>query len=217
MVRLRLGFALSVAAVALVCANGAGAQAPPLPCQSRAVGKPWHGRLVCGVQLPAESATFVTWDFPLGRSPDDGWRRWGTAQLVAAVEGIAADYQARYGPEARLVVGDMSRTHGGAFGEKFGGVGHASHQNGRDVDIFYPRTDGQLRPAARPSQVDRARAQWLVDRAARDAQLVFVGIHVHLRRHFKRVQYLPLYHEDHLHVRIPQPPPAAPAPGAPPG
>ena len=46
-----------------------------------------------------------------------------------------------------------------------------------------------------------------MDRAAHDAQLVFIGIHVRLRRHFKRVQYLPLYHEDHLHVRIPQPEP----------
>ena len=176
-----------------------------MPCKSRAVGKPWKGRLVCGVQLPAESPTFVTWDFPLGVSPDASWRRWGTAELVATVEQIAADYQVRFGAGPRLVIGDLSRPHGGTFGEKFGGVGHASHQNGRDVDIFYPRTDGLEEPATKPSQVDRPRAQWLVDRAARSAQFVFIGEHVGLRRHFKRVQYLPLYHEDHLHLRIPQP------------
>jgi murein endopeptidase len=197
--------ALLVAAVAIAAAPSAGGQAPPVPCQSRAVGKPWHGRLVCGVQLPAESGTFVTWDFPLGVAPNADWRRWGTAELVATVEAIAADYQARFGPGVRLVVGDLSRPRGGAFGEKFGGVGHSSHQNGRDVDLFFPRRDGLERPAGRPWQVDRARAQWLVDRAARDAQFVFIGIHVGLRRHLKRVQYLPLYHEEHLHLRIPQP------------
>ena len=200
---------LASAALTLVLAAGAAAQTaplpPPVPCKSRAVGKPWHGRLVCGVQLPAESSTFTTWDFPLGVSPNADWRRWGTAELVSTVESIAADYQVRFGPVPRLVIGDLSRPHGGAFGEKFGGVGHASHQNGRDVDIFYPRRDRLEQPAIRPSQVDRMRAQWLVDRAARSAQLVFIGEHVGLKRRFKRVQYLPLYHENHLHVRIPQP------------
>src|SRR5947207_12473446 len=201
----RSGASVLVAvALAFAGAPSAGAQAPPpVPCKSRAVGKPWHGRLVCGVQVPAESLTFVTWDFPLGHAPNDGWRRWGTEELVATVEAIAADYQTRFGPGVRLVVGDLSRPRGGSFGEKFGGVGHASHQNGRDVDIFYPRRDGLERPPGRPGEVDRLRAQWLVDRAARDAQYVFIGSHVGLRRPFKRVQYLPLYHEDHLHLRIP--------------
>jgi murein endopeptidase len=205
--RTALALALTVAVTG---AAGARAQTappspPPLPCKSRAVGKPWHGRLVCGVQLPAESTTFTTWDFPLGISPNEDWRRWGTAELVSTIESIAADYQVRFGPGPRLVIGDLSRPRGGAFGEKFGGVGHASHQNGRDVDILYPRRDGLEQPATRPSQVDRKRAQWLVDRAARSAEFVFIGKHVGLKRRFKRVQYLPLYHEDHLHVRIPQP------------
>jgi murein endopeptidase len=208
--------AAAAVALAIAVAGPAGSQAPPpLPCKSRAVGKPWHGRLVCGVQLPADSSTFVTWDFPLGRSPNDGWRRWGTQELVTTVDAIAADYQTRFGPGTRLVVGDLSRPRGGSFGERFGGVGHASHQNGRDVDIFYPRRDGLERPADRPGQVDRLRAQWLVDRAARDAQYVFVGRREGLRRRFKRVQYLPLYHEDHLHLRIPQPPPPPPTPPEP--
>src|SRR5947208_10790867 len=105
---------LAAVALAFAGAPPAGAQAPPpLPCRSRAVGKPWHGRLVCGVQLPAESTTFTTWDFPLGVSPNADWRRWGTAELVSTVESIAADYQVRFGPGARLVIGDLSRPHGG--------------------------------------------------------------------------------------------------------
>src|SRR5213592_3036704 len=114
----RFGIALLLAAALATAAAPAGrGQAPPLPCKSRAVGKPWHGRLVCGVQLSAESATFTTWDFPLGRAPNDGWRRWATEELIDVTEAIAADYQIRFGPGARLVVGDLSRPHGGAFGE----------------------------------------------------------------------------------------------------
>ena len=200
--------ALALAAAPAVAGGQAPTtQPPPLPCKSRAAGKPWHGRLVCGVQLPAESATFVTWDFPLRRFPNADWRRWGTAELVATVESIAADYQTRFGVGPRLVIGDLSRPHGGSFGPEYGGVGHASHQNGRDVDIFYPRLDGLEMPPDRPRDVDRVRAQWLVNRAARSAQLVFIGRRVGLKRRFKRVQYLPAYHENHLHLRIPQPHP----------
>jgi hypothetical protein len=49
--------------------------------------------------------------------------------------------------------------------------------------------------------VDRRRAQWLVDRAARDARLEFIGPHVGLRRTARRVQYL-ANHDNHLHLRI---------------
>src|SRR5205823_4466416 len=80
------------------------------------------GRLT--VQLPAESATFTTWDFPLARSPNRGWRRWGTQKLVDIVKQIAADYAARFPGSARLVVGDLSRTHSGPFGREYGGLGH---------------------------------------------------------------------------------------------
>ena len=30
-----------------------------------------------------------------------------------------------------------------SFGRRFGGLGHASHQNGLDVDVYYPRIDGR--------------------------------------------------------------------------
>ena len=166
------------------------------------MGKPWHGRLVCGVQLPAESTTFTTWDFPLGFAPNEGWRRWGTSELVATVEAIAADYQIRFGPVPRLVVGDLSRPHGGAFGEKFGGAGHASHQNGRDVDIFYPRRDGLERIPSRVAQVDRRMAQELADRFVRaGARYVFVGPATGLLGPPGVVMTL-ANNDDHLHVRI---------------
>ena len=56
----------------------------------------------------------------------------------------------------RVGIGDLSRRHGGDFGVRFGGLGHGSHQNGLDADVYYPRVDGLERRAYRPSQVDRA-------------------------------------------------------------
>ena len=168
-------------------------------CESRAVGAPWDGRLSCGVQLPVSSPHLTTWDNALQVPFNRPWRRWGTTRLVDRVERIAADYHGRYG--SRIVVGDLSRPRGGPFGREFGGEGHATHQNGLDVDIYYPRRDGGEVPPFRIAQVQRRRAQWLVDRAARDAQVVFIGPNLRLRRLSSRVRLLD-NHGDHLHLRL---------------
>lgn len=70
------------------------------------------------------------------------------------------------------------------------------------MDIYYPRRDGLEQPPELPKLVDRRRAQWLVNRAARGAHFVFIGPHVGLRRPSSNVQYLPSYHDNHLHLRI---------------
>jgi murein endopeptidase len=171
-------------------------------CRSRAIGQTNDGRLACGVQLPGETDALITWDFPLARSPNRGWRRWGTQKLVDTVEEISIDYGVRFPIGPRLVVGDLSRRYGGRFGEEYGGVGHASHQNGLDVDIYYPRIDGMEEPPELPALIDRERAQWLVNRAARGARFVFIGPNTGLRPPGRQVQYLPLYHDNHLHLRI---------------
>ena len=126
-------------------------------CHSRAVGLPNNGRLVCGVQLPGETDALVTWDGVLGQGPNRDWRRWGTSKLVDTIEKLSVDYGVRFPIGPRLVVGDLSRRHGGPFGVDFGGVGHASHQNGLDVDIYYPRLDGLEQPPEKPSLIDRRR------------------------------------------------------------
>jgi murein endopeptidase len=98
---------------------------------------------------------------------------------------------------------DLSREHGGPFGKQYGGLGHASHQNGLDADVLYPRTDRLERRAFKPSQVDRALAQDLVDRfVAAGARKIFVGPHLHLRGP-RRIVIALGHHDDHMHVRIP--------------
>jgi murein endopeptidase len=175
---------------------------PPAAAPSRAVGQPWHGHLVRGVELPAYGRGLATWDPVRKRVGNRSWRRWGTARLVNTVEHVLAVYADRHPAAPPVLVGDLSRPHGGDFGKQFGGLGHASHQNGLDADVYYPRRDGRLRRAAQPGQVDRSAAQELVDMfVGTGAEYVFVGPHLDL--HGPRDVVVPLvHHDDHLHVRL---------------
>jgi murein endopeptidase len=188
------------APVLLILAFAAGS--PPATAPSRAVGEPWDGRLVHGVELPAYGPGFATWDPIRKHVGNRSWRRWGTARLVSSVEEVLATYAARHPHAPPVLVGDLSRTHGGDFGKRFGGLGHASHQNGLDADVYYPRRDHRLRRAASPDQVDRQAAQELVRLFVRaGAQYVFVGPHLTLYGPEDVVMPL-VHHDDHLHFRL---------------
>jgi murein endopeptidase len=169
---------------------------------SRAVGKPFAGRLVDGVQLPAEGADFWTFDWGLRSSPNRPWRRWGTDRLVRTVLDVLAGFRTAHPGVARVGVADLSRPHGGPFGARYGGLGHASHQNGLDVDVLYPRVDNTERPPTRPREVDRYLAQDLVDRfVAAGAVKLFTGPRLRLQGP-RGVVIALVHHDDHVHVRI---------------
>lgn len=169
---------------------------------STPVGLPTRGALVNGVQLPAEGADFFTWDFPLGTSPNRGWRRWGSDDALRVLLRVLAEYRLAHPFAPRVGIADLSRPLGGPFGRRFGGLGHASHQNGLDVDILYPRRDGLELPAARPKQINRPLAQDLVDRfVAARAQFLFVGPATKLKGPRRVVQKL-VHHDEHVHVRF---------------
>ena len=171
---------------------------------SRSLGLPWAGQLVGGVQLAAEGEDFFTWDGVRKRSPNRGWRRYGNERLVRTVLTVVREYAAANPEAPRVGVGDISRPHGGDFGHRFGGPGHASHQNGLDVDVYYPRRDRQERPPTVPRQIDRRLAQDILDRfVAAGAAKVFVGPHTGLKGPPAIVEVLPAYHDNHMHVRLP--------------
>ena len=169
---------------------------------SRSLGLHWSGRLVRGVQLPAEAATFFTWDPVRKRSPNRGWRRFGNDRLVETVVRVLEAFSAAHPQAPRIGVGDLSRPGGGDFGARYGLPGHVSHQNGLDADIYYPRRDGQEQAPTSPGQIDRRLAQDLVDRFVRaGASKVFVGPKTGLRGPSAIVQAL-AHHDNHLHVRL---------------
>ena len=135
-----------------------------------------------GRAAPRRGPTWATWDPVRQERPNRGWRRFGTARLVHTVLAVAAAYRRAHPGAPPVLVGDLSRPRGGDFGPRYGGPGHVSHQNGLDVDVYYPRRDGLLREPRTPAQVAHRRAQSLVDLFVRaGAERVFVGPNVGLR------------------------------------
>lgn len=64
-------------------------------------------------------------------------RIWGTSEMITMIEATGRDMNSRYPGKDRLQVEDISVKHGGDIS------GHASHENGLDVDIQFYKLDGQ--------------------------------------------------------------------------
>ena len=180
--------------------------------RSRALGVPHAGRLVNGVLLPREGRRFFTWDPVRWTSPNRESRRSGTDRLVRTILAVLARYAVANPTAPRVAIGDLSRPGGGSFDARYGIVrefgrgrgtlGHVSHQNGLDADVYYPRLDRRERAPDSPGDVDLRLAQELVDGfVAAGAHFVFVGPGTGLRGPPAVVQAL-ARHDDHLHVRI---------------
>jgi len=169
---------------------------------SIAAGATNAGRLVNGLQLPGTGPDWVTYDPILHTVPNRGDRRWATDRLLAYLLYVLRDYRLANPGTPPIVIGDLSRPYGGAFGSDFGGLGHVSHQNGLDVDVYYPRLDRTMAPPSDVAEVDRGLAQDLVSRfVGAGAQFAFVGQHVGLGGPAGVVQAI-ARHDDHVHVRI---------------
>ena len=178
--------------------------AEPVPRpRSRALGLPFRrGRLLHGVPFPPTGTDHLTWDPILKQSPNRVWRRYGTDRTVQRILAALARFRDAHPESPPILVGDLSRPRGGAFGPRFGGLGHASHQNGLDVDVYYARLDRELEAPRRPGQVDRVLAQALVDEFVRaGATHVFAGPSLGLRGP-KRIVTPLVHHDDHLHARF---------------
>lgn len=172
---------------------------------SRAVGRPNGGRLVNGIQLAERGPVWTTWDPILKQSPNRPERRWATGAMIETLVRVLRDFHEAHPDVPPVLIGDLSRPEGGPFGKNYGGLGHASHQNGLDADVYYPRIDRQPIAARQPREVDLALAQELVDRfRAAGAQFTFVGDRLGLKGPKKVVQAIP-HHNDHVHVRIRNP------------
>jgi murein endopeptidase len=202
-----------VVAVALALTHGsdAGGAAPASEARqpriewrdSVSLGTPTDGSLARGVRLPAEGRSFFTWDPVLRRSPDRDWRRWGSDDLVRTTLRVLREFRRTHPGAPRVGVGDLSLPTGGYFGpEVGGGIGHESHQNGRDVDVYYPRLDRRERPPDVPADVDVALAQDLVDLFVEaGASVVYVGPNLPLTGP-PEIVVPAANHDNHLHFRL---------------
>ena len=112
---------------------------------------------------------------------------------------MLAGYRAAHPDAPRVVVGDISFRDGGGMDQ------HVSHQNGLDVDIYYPRLDRRL---SAPVSTDRStagsRRSCSTGFLAAGARIVFVGYSTGLRGPGGVVVPYPS-HENHMHVRFATP------------
>jgi murein endopeptidase len=163
------------------------------------VGLPYGGSLIEGTQLPVQGPNWVTWNPITDSTPNAPKRLYGNERTIRKIISVAKAYRAANPRVPRLVIGDISRRGGGRMDE------HVSHQNGFDVDIYYPRRDGKLRAPRTRDDIERRLAQDLVDRfVAAGAQMIFVGYSTGLHGPAGVVIPYP-NHEYHMHVRFPPP------------
>ena len=175
--------------------------------ESRALGAPSGGSLVRGVKLPPDGRRYFTWDPVERRSPSAPWRRWGTDGLVRRTLRVVREYSRAHPQAPRVGIGDLSLPEGGYFGpEVGGGIGHATHQNGLDIDVYYPLRSDRERAPLSVDEIRMRLAQDLVDRfVAAGAETVYVGPNTPLTGPPGVV--IPLAnHDNHLHARFPAPP-----------
>jgi murein DD-endopeptidase MepM/ murein hydrolase activator NlpD len=127
----------------------------------RSVGSPTRGRLLGGVQLPAQPEIYTI------RNPENSY---GTSLAVSTLQAALADFRQDSDYDRELVVCDMSRARGGRFRP------HRSHTSGRDVDIRLPLRkglpDGTIPVLA--SQVDWDAAWQLVKSLVDTGQVRYV-------------------------------------------
>jgi hypothetical protein len=163
------------------------------------LGLPYDGRLVDGTQLPIDGPAWVTWDPDTDSVPNQRDRLYGNQHTIRTIIAVTEAYHRAHPHAPRVVVGDLSRTDGGPMDQ------HVSHQNGLDVDIYYPRVDHKLQAPTQSDQIDHPLAQDLLDRfVAAGAQMIFVGFHARLHGPSGVVIPYP-NHEYHMHVRFPPP------------
>jgi cytidyltransferase-like protein len=157
------------------------------------------GHLSDGTQLPLEGPDWVTWNPNTDSRPNLHGRLYGNEHTIRTIIEVLAQYRKTYPNAPRVVVGDISLHHGGVMDQ------HLSHQNGLDVDIYYPRRDGWLQAPTSTSQIDRRLAQHLLDGfVAAGASTIFVGYSTDLRGPHDIVFPYP-NHDDHMHVRFRNP------------
>jgi penicillin-insensitive murein endopeptidase len=193
----------------------------PAPLAARSIGFYSRGCVAGAKALPVDGPEWQA--MRLSRN-----RYWGMPELVAYVERLAKDARALDGWPG-LLVGDLGQPRGGPAP-----TGHASHQTGLDVDIWFtPMPDRRLTTAEREklsaisvlvpgTHVELDMAKWpegldrLLKRAAsyEEVERIFVnpGVKKVLceragddRAWLRKIR--PWYkHDDHFHVRLRCPP-----------
>jgi murein endopeptidase len=148
---------------------------------------------VNGVLFPAAGPDHFAWNFRARRIGGSDRTRWGHCRVARAVlRGLAA-YRDRKPDAPPVPVGDMALRHGGEID------GHSTHENGRQIDIYFPRRDRKLRESYTVGQVDLRLTRELV-RAMLNAgaDQILIGPNIRIGTPTRVIRWP--NHDDHLHA-----------------
>lgn len=134
------------------------------------VGKPNHGRLINGVQLPPSD------DYTI-RDPD---KAWGSSHAVLNIQRAMAQFRRDSGYDGEVTIGAISLRNGGRFRP------HRSHQSGRDADIGLPRKPGAPRRSSSPDDIDWRAAWFLVKSFADTGEVEYIFLDWNRQRRLYR-------------------------------
>ena len=138
---------------------------------ARSLGLPYGGSLDDGTQLPIKGPDWVTWNPITDSRPNAPKRLYANERTIRAIISVTHAYRAAHPHAPRVVIGDISRTHGGQMDD------HVSHQNGLDVDVYFPRRDRRLlAPTRRRRSITGSRRTSLDRFVAAGAQKIFVDV-----------------------------------------
>jgi murein endopeptidase len=177
-------------------AQSAAARANLPDCErqrSLSIGSPGSGRLVNGVLFPATGPDHFAWNFRAQRIGGSDRTRWGHCHVVRTVlRGLAA-YRDRNPGAPPVAVGDLSLRHGGEID------GHSTHENGRQIDIYYPRRDRKHQEPHRVAQVDLRLTHELVRAILHaGADQLLIGPNIRISTPPGVIRWP--NHDDHLHA-----------------
>lgn len=112
----------------------------PIPAGAHSFGSPNQGRLLNGIQIPANPALYSLRNLE---------HAFGSTHAIDVLQRGIAVFRRETGFERPIYLWDMSQRKGGRFGP------HKSHRTGRDIDIAM-----LLRPGYQPGTGDRHAVDW---------------------------------------------------------
>jgi hypothetical protein len=149
-------------------ASGREVTPPAIGDGGKSTGRPQRGRIENAVQLP-ETELYIR---------GHPGRLWGSSHTVRQVVRAFEELRERWGYEGTILIGAMSRRHGGRMPP------HRSHQSGRDIDVRMPVLPGVPRTrAANQDEIDWE-ATWALVRgfvATGEVEVIFLDIQLHRR------------------------------------
>jgi penicillin-insensitive murein endopeptidase len=176
----------------------------PAPGPAHAIGGYSAGCVEGATRLPLKGAGFRV------ARPERG-RIYGHPALVEVIRGLGALVDRARGI---LWIGDMGQARGGPAP-----TGHASHQTGLDVDVYYAATGKEAKPVEmvnlgnnRVTKSFTARIEQLLEWAAENTRVERIFVHPaikqrlcadagHAREWLRKIR--PWWgHHDHFHVRL---------------